>query len=204
MRKLTRALLLVLLVTGCAPYALVEPKRIAIDNGLTVEPQIAWTRPNPDSIQKRGPTQAWTVDGFALDEVLFYPGIADGQPLARQVDGQEKLPVFKKDLTAPEIMDLLEATVRRANQTTLTETHNLRPADFGGVPGFRFEMNVVLKDELPRKAIAAGAVSDGKLYMIVYQAPRLYYFDKYADVVERIIASAQLPQPVRSASVTGK
>lgn len=200
MKKLLGPLLLVLLVAGCAPFVLVEPKRTTVDGAFSVDPQIAWSRANPEEVTKPGPAQIWTVDGFALDQLALYPGIADGQPLARQPDGQEKLPVFKQDMTASEIMELFEATIARVSQTSLTETSNLRPAQFGGVNGFRFDMTFTLKDEVPRKAIIAGAVKDGKLFMIAFQGPRIYYFDKYAPVAERIIASVQFAQPIKSAA----
>ncbi len=202
MKKLTVPVALSLLIVGCARYEMVGPGRTTIDNQMSVDPQIAWTRLNTQSLAPKTPAQGWTVDGFSLDQLLFYPGIADNQPLIRQVAGQEKLPVFKKDMTAPEIMELLEATVTRSSRSTLTETHNLRPADFGGVPGFRFEMNFTLRDELPRKAVVVGTVKDDKLYMIAYQAPRIYYYEKYADIVERIIASVQFPGIVKAAATT--
>ncbi len=200
MNKRLLSLLLVLLVTGCAPFVLVEPKRASIDDAFSVDPQIAWSRANPQELTKHGPAQIWTVDGFSLDQLALYPGIADGQPLARQEDGQEKLPVFKQDMTGSEIMELFEATLVRASKTSLAETSNLRPAQFGGMNGFRFDLAFTLKDEVPRKGIVAGAIKDGKLYMIAYQGPRIFYFDKYEPVVERVIASVQFPGTTKAAA----
>jgi len=194
--------LILLLAGGCTSYATVEPLRTTIDDAFIVEPQVTWTR-----IQRLGPSdpnQIWTIDGVRLNALLFYPGIADNEPLVRQKDSQEKAPVFRKDLSSEEIMELFEATLTRSTQSTLTETHNLRPVRFGGVPGFRFEMTFTMKDEVPRKATIAGAVRDDRLYLIVYQAPRLYYFDKYAGIVEDIIASVQFvggPVPPPRASI---
>jgi len=196
MKKALGPLLLVLLIAGCQPLVLVEPKRTSIDGAFSVEPQIAWSRGNPDLLQSgtgKNPAQVWTADGFGIEQVRFYPGIADGKPLGREVDGQDKLPVFKKDMTSTEIMELVEATLTRVDQSTLIEMHDLRPADFGGVPGFRFEITMTLKDELPRKAIVAGAVKNDRLYMILYEGARIYYYDKYADVAARIIDSVQFP-----------
>lgn len=195
MKKVLLLVLLASVVAGCEPLVLVEAKRTSIDGAFSVEPQITWSRGNPDLMNsQRGPAQTWTADGFAIEQVRLYPGIADGQPLAKQVDGQEKLPVFKKDLTAPEIMELVEATLQRTDQSTLIESHNLRPAEFGGVPGFRFEMTMTLKDDLPRKAIVAGAVKNDRLYMIIYEGARIYYFDKYLDAAQKIIDSVEFPE----------
>jgi len=198
MKKVLGPLLLVLLIAGCQPLVLVEPKRTSIEGAFSVEPQIAWSRGNPDlqpagTNTSRNPAQVWTADGFGIEQVRFYPGIADGQVLAKQADGAEKLPVFKKEMTATEVMELVEATLTRSDQSTLIEMHNLRPADFGGVPGFRFEITMTLKDELPRKAIVAGAIKNDRLYMILYEGARVYYFDKYVDVAQRIIDSVQFP-----------
>ena len=40
-------------------------------------------------------------------------------------------------------------------------------------------------------ALGAGAVVDGKLYLILFSAPRLHYFAATRPTVERLIASAR-------------
>ena len=198
-------LVLLLLVAGCTHYVMVGPTLVTIDDAFVVDPKIAWTR--VERLGPSDPNQVWTLDGVRLNTLSFYPGIADNEPLIRQKSSQEKVPVFRKDLSSEEIMDLFEATVTRSTQSTLTETHDLRPGEFGGVPGFRFEMTFTMKDEVPRKAVVAGAVWNDRLYLVVYQAPRLYYFDKYLGLVESIIASVRfvggpIPAPVTAAPAT--
>ena len=62
-RPATYALLLALLLSGCATYSLVEPKRTPIGDLYTVEPQIPW------SAAKSGKYEIWTVDGRLLQQL---------------------------------------------------------------------------------------------------------------------------------------
>jgi len=195
MKKLL-AIAAVAALAGCAPYVLVEPKRTSVDGAFTVDPQITWSRINPQAPvnQNLGPAQIWTADGRAIDEVALYPGIGDGQALAKSANPEDKLPVFRKGMTPSEVMELFEATIVRTRRTTLAETRNLRPAKFGNVDGFRFEMTYTPRDEVAREAIVTGTIQGDKLYLIGYIATRIYYFEKYEPIVEKMINSVEFSQ----------
>ena len=60
MRKLLFISGLIMMLTGCATYTLVEPNRTESADLYTVDPQIPWSESTSDK------TQIWTVDGPAL------------------------------------------------------------------------------------------------------------------------------------------
>ncbi len=186
MKRLTAAFALAVALTlsACSQFALVEAQKPVTLGGIyTIDPQIAWSKIS------NGPLEMWTVDGPLLDQVRFYNGIVDGEPLLllRGPDAIT-LPRFRKSMSPLEIRDLIVATFAREGLQNV-ETRDLRPAPFGPDAGFRFEYGYLTSDGLKKKGMVAGAIHDGRLFVIAYAAPEIHYFDRYRDTVERMIAS---------------
>lgn len=192
--KRSLAVLLLLIASGCAAYSLVPAERVTVGDVLSVEAGMPWNRVSDQFVS--GPVVIWTADGQQLDSIHFFTGVKDGEALlkpsasSRNAD-TEKVPTFRSSMSANEIMELFEATMVRATSSTLTSSTNLRPADFAGQPGFRFDFAYTTRDQLERKGIAAGVVKGNRLYMIFFQGTRIYHFGKYLDEAEHIIASAR-------------
>lgn len=177
-------LLLALAVAGCARYALVEPRTRTVADLYTVEPQIPWSATTDDE------GEVWTVDGPSLQAVRFLSGLADGKPLVR-ARGDEKRPVFRKDMTPSEISELLTDSLAAIGAQKIRVV-NLRPAPFGGMPGFRFDLDYSTRDGLDKKGTVAGAVVKDRLYLILYTGLAEHYYDKHREAVERLIESVRM------------
>jgi len=90
-----------------------------------------------------------------------------------------------------EVMALYEA-VFSADGSTFTPG-GLTLATVSGKPGFRFEFEGIKKgNELEIKGIATGAIIDKRLYLVVFQAPKVHYFARHAARVEKLIQSLQI------------
>jgi len=187
-RKAGLVLAIVLPMTGCMQYQLAGAgDAIAMGDAFVLKPQSAWSRVD------HGRVEMWTVDGPILEQVLVYKGLADGQDLLLpQPVGQEKkdLPKFQKAMTALEVRDLVEATFARADQVDI-QTSDMKPWKFADADGFRFEYSFTTKSGLRKRGFAVGTVYQEKLYLIVYAAAELYYFDKYAGELEKVVSSVQ-------------
>jgi len=205
MRKLLAIVVLATLV-GCAPYKLVEPVRQNVGSGFSVETRMRWNQLAEDHVV--GPVVIWTADGVGLDQLMFFT-VAEGEPLLRRIGQptalqqgpppspsrsaeEEKLPTFRADMPANEIAELFEAAIARVTRSTIAHASNLRPIDFAGRPGFRFDFDYVTRDDLERRGLAVGTVKDKKLYLIFFQGSRLYHYEKYLPEVENIVRSARL------------
>lgn len=194
--RLGRGLIVAVLLslTACAQYTLVKgEKRVEVGDAFSVEPQIAWTRiANP---MVSDTTEAWTIDGPVLQLVRFYKGIDDGDVLEELTDKLGKpiknLPKFGKDMSPIEISELFETTYARAGAQQF-EIQRIRPVEFAGTDGFRFDFEFTTTSGLKKRGFAAGTVRDGKLYLISYVATSLHYFGKHKDVIERLIGSARV------------
>lgn len=124
-------------------------------------------------------TEIWTLDGDALNKVTFFGGIAAGAPLVREVNKKSKpLPKVAANMLLTDIPTLLESTYRSQGSVVQMTVVNQEPSQLGKHKAIRFTYNFTRRDEVDRKGEATGALVGGKLYLITYEAPALYFFDK--------------------------
>lgn len=158
---------------------------------LTVTPSVDWNRLGARPGRN---AESWTLDGLTLNDVTFYGGIADNTTLFR--DSKKKtapLPRFSKTMLAPDIAQLFESSYRVSIGTSLMSIDSVAPAIFAGRPGFHFTYTFVIQgEEVRRKGEATGAVIDGKLYLITFEAPVIHYYDATKDAAHAIIDSAKI------------
>jgi len=168
-----------------------QGKPVAVaKSALTVTPSVDWNRL---SARPGVAAESWTLDGLSLNDLTFYGGIGDGQSLFRDAKKKtEPLPKFSKTMLIPDIAQLFESSYRVALGTSLMSVDSIEPATFAGRPGFKFTYSYVVQDEeVRRKGEARGAVVDGRLYMITFQAPVIHYFDATVDRARSVADSAQ-------------
>ena len=158
---------------------------------LKVTPQGDWNR-----LGKRvgRNAESWTLDGLTLNDLTFYGGVASGAPLFREVDKVNRpLPHFSTTMLSPDIAQLFEGSYRIANDTSLMAIDAIEPAQFAGHDGFHFTYSFTLQsDEVKRKGEAIGALVGGKLYLITFEAPEIFYFDRDIERFRAIAATATL------------
>lgn len=181
------------LVPAKATFTVATPASPA---SLAVVPSQDW---NQLSTRPGKAAQAWTIDGMSLNEVAFFVGIADDQALLKEINKTDKpLPRFSSTMLAPDVAQLFEQTYRLVTDTSLFAIDSIEPAPFAGHDGFRFTYHYAVKDEeVKRKGEAAGAIVDGKLYLITYAAPALHYYDRDLAAYRAIVESATIGAAVR-------
>lgn len=210
--RLLPALLLVMILSACgSQYSLVETKRRDIGQAYSVEPQIEWSTqvikvPSEPGEKERVTSafhkyEVWTVDGGQLESLLLYMGLRDGDPLFPKTGlEKQKFPLFRGTMQASEVTEFVVDSLSRLGNSEV-EAKNLRPADFGALPGFRFELAYLSKTGLAFDGMAVGVVNEGVLYMILFTGAHGYYFPKYRDAVERLFDSVQFIE--KAAALSG-
>ena len=145
--------------------------------GLKVTPKTEWNRA---SLRPSKKGEIWTQDGISLNQISFFAGILPGESIYKDRNKKESpLPLFDARMTAPEIVQLFEATNRIGLKTSLFEIDQVEPAKLAGHDGVRFTYHYVVQDqEVRRKGEARAAVIGGKLYLIEYEAAAIHYFDR--------------------------
>lgn len=179
--------------SACVPYTLIAPERQTVGGTISVQTGLKWNKVAMPAFG--GKVEAWTLDGPALNTLMFFTGVPDGEPLFWRTAGasqQEKPPVFRATMNPFEVRELLDATVARFFQTTIAESRNLKPEAVANGQGFRFETRMIGRDEVERDGVFVGTIRGGKLYGAWFQGAKLHYFNRYLPEFDRIVGSAQL------------
>lgn len=160
------------------------------DSTLTVTPSRDWNRLS-GKIGKS--TETWTLDGGQLNDVTFFGGIEAGRPLVRERSKKhDPLPKFTETTLLVEVPELLEGTYRTYKELSAFKVASSSPAKFLGRDGIQFSYEFTDRDGLTRKGEAVAVIVNKKLFMITFDAPRLYYFDRAVRDFRALIASARL------------
>jgi hypothetical protein len=176
-------------------YQLVRAKPTKVGNGgMEVTPPRPWNRQRRffffDSVRW---VEDWTLNGPYLDGITFVSGLPAGEYLVRQRKSDDRqVPKFRSNMTAPEIAALLESAYRVRGGAVEFRTLSLEPRQFMGYPGFQFDFEHLDSDELWRKGRAVGAVIDGRLYLLLYDATRSHYYASTLPDFEAIASSARI------------
>jgi len=173
------------LVGACAQYTLVGTERRSVGGAFSVAPQIEW------SAFEEGPLDVWTVDGTSLQSVRFATGLEDGASLFRPRGADSPMPAFRSDMTAIEVMELVVESLKRVGAANV-RAHELRPAAFGTLSGFRFDLTLASQEGLEYRGLATGAVGEGRLLLVLFLATREHYFERYRPPVERMLESIRV------------
>ena len=178
---------------GFSEYALVRAHRVDVGDG-----NMSVVAPRPYNRHRRilfadvPDVEDWTLNGPILDGISFVSGMKNNRELIRQSrTANQQVPRFRSDMTAPEITAMLESLYRVKGGAVDLRTLSLQPRPFLGANGFQWDYEHLDQDELWRRGRAVGAVIDGKLYLILFDAARSHYYNALLPDFEAIAASAQ-------------
>ncbi|TAD88105.1 MAG: hypothetical protein EAZ99_14850 [Alphaproteobacteria bacterium] len=188
------AVALLVLLTACNQWTLVNPGPTNIRSSLQLSPTIAFN-------QRAGalpaqPTETWTLDGPLLNRVWILPGIPEGRPLVVAPStfadpNARPFPAIKPTMNETEMMELIADTISIDNGQVALTTENLRPTTFSGQPGFRFDFQFAGRNELRYRGSFVGAMIDGKLFGVMLTATSLHHYQSLLPEFERLAASAR-------------
>ncbi|MEO1044613.1 MAG: hypothetical protein AAFX04_04155 [Pseudomonadota bacterium] len=156
---------------------------------MTVTPAQQWNRWTRRPGKR---VEVWTLDGTGLNEVAFFGGVQEGEPIFKERQKKTKpLPKFTGDMLLTDLVDLYESSSRIVLDTALFEVDNIEPAKLSGNDAVRFNFHYTIRgDELRRNGEAVATIIDGELYMVTYVAPVIHYYDRdietFRDLVETV------------------
>lgn len=178
-----------LTLTACAQYKLIKKQSVSV-NGITVTPTIEWNK-SPANIGKN--VEIWTVDGHSLNEFLILGGIPSGNSLFKTNNKELPMPAFKADMLPNELEDLVLTSLNNLMGGKLELTaSNMRPENFAGEMGFRFNVNYFTEDGLAKQGDIVVSVRDGKLFGLVFIAAKMHYYTKYQAEIDSLIKTAKI------------
>jgi hypothetical protein len=131
-----------------------------------------------------------SVDGPLLNRLYLTDGLAPGEFLVKPARKERPTPTYRAGMAATELVEFVADSVSALDYERV-ETSNLRPARFAGADGVRFDISARTTEGLDIAGTATVAELGGKLYVVLYLAPREHYFQASLPEVEQIIASAR-------------
>jgi hypothetical protein len=140
---------------------------------------------------KRPRQELWTIDGMPLNRFVVISGIKPDEHVfllrrerARRPDG----PWYRPGMRPDEIRDVLLDALREGGWSNV-QSSNLRPANFGGVAGLRFDAVLTEKNGLIYKGTFGAAEHNGRLTQFFWMAPAEYYYGRDVVAVNKMIDS---------------
>jgi len=175
-------------LAACAAMGKVDTGQQIVADRLVVDLQGPWNEFNHGV-----DVPTWTVEGFAVDRLQFFVGIKNGEPIAkRPKDESKQRPLtFHSSMNAHEVVALFEGLYTQDGSTFTLE--RIEPITFIGEPGFKYSYTLVRRsDDVRLAGVGYGAIRDGELTVIDYSAPRLGFFPRYEDQIEKMALGAHL------------
>jgi hypothetical protein len=176
---------LVFLLSGCSStYNLVEPGQVAVCDLYSVKPSIRWSEIN------KGDVRLWTVDGAQLESIRFISGIREGVSIMDITEEKHETP-FRANMSESELVDAIVDAFSLSGAQQV-KARDLRPAQFGNLEGFRFELGFMNEDGLNKEGVVIGTIVDQSLYLIIYTGTKIHYFPMYASEFDNIVSSIKI------------
>jgi len=188
--KKTVLIVIALLLSGCAGavFTPVDTAGVRVRECMEVQAGGDWNRFTPTGVKHR---EIWTQHGVTLDQLVFFAGVADGVPLDDLSPRERKAPAFKATMSPEDVVALVETML--AGNGGHFELGTLAPARVSDAPGFRFDFGYIgHNDEVERSGTAVGAIVDGRLYLMIYVAPRGHYYDLGQPGAARLMNSLRI------------
>ena len=166
---------LVLLLAACASGGpLVTPGPQRVGSRLSIDAGMEWTR------MQGMREQLWTIDGPQLNSLHLIPIVREREFIflgERQTKRRPDGAFYHRGMRPDELRDLIADGMRAAGAVNVVVT-NLRPADFGGREGLRFEMAMDNEAGLKYRAMAAAFEHDKGLALALFYAPVEHYYPR--------------------------
>lgn len=178
---------------GYGGYSLVRVKEVRVGNdSMAVTPPREWNKISGSLFVDIHAVEDWTQNGVYLDGISFVTGLKDGKALVYQRRRDDRqVPKFRSNMTAPEIAAMIESLFRVRGGAVDFKMTSLTPRPFLGTNGFQYDYEHLDSDEVRRKGRAVGAVINGRLYLILFDAARSHYYNALLPDFEAIVNSAR-------------
>ncbi len=178
---------------GYGGYSLVRVKEVRVgDDSMAVTPPREWNKIAASLFVDIHAVEDWTQNGPYLDGISFVTGLKDGKSLVYQRSRDDRqVPKFRSNMTPPDIAAMIESMFRVRAGTVDFKMLALAPRTFMGFNGFQLDYEHLDSDEVRRKGRAVGAIIDGRLYLILFDAARSHYYNALLPDFEAIVNSAR-------------
>lgn len=177
-------------LAACQHYAAIGPGNYDVSQKLVVNLDRAWNR-QVEGVGRLCP-ESWTSNGPLLDALCIAPAIADGGNVL--AEGKDA-PKFRSGMNPTELVELVQSGLVLSMKANDFVPVLLEPVVIAGHEGIKFEFKFGTGGgiETDRHALGYAFETDKRLYLILFHAAEIHYFPRMKPEVEKIVASARLP-----------
>lgn len=183
------ALAVSLALAACAAGGpLVRPGPNTAGGRLMINSDMEWTRIGGARYQM------WTIDGELLNRLYLISNVREREYIflgQRQTRRRPDGPFYHRGMRADELRDLILDGLRAAGAVNVVD-RNLRPAEFGGREGLRFDFSLSNEEGLKYQGMAAAFEHEKGLALAIFMAPSEYYYPRDAAKVDRMLGTLRM------------
>jgi hypothetical protein len=174
-----------LMLSGCVAWKPVDSKPLASTKGkYTINLPEGW------NLLTFGSTQYVTRYGMGMQQ-LSVTQFANKGAFGTGKDKTDTSP----DMDPREVCNKVVTKLKDQSNYSTMEIVSIAPAMLGGKAGFRAEITskrTFQADGIRYKHLLFGVVNQNGLYVLHYEAPQLYYYDKHVAEVEKSVSTFKL------------
>ena len=148
----------------------------------------AWNQLKAPSLK---PAIVWSMEGVTVDQLLIYSDIKEGDTLVPNglFDSEKnKKFIFHSTMDFSQIASLFEA--KFTADGSIFNLDKIEPKVISKQKGVKLEFSVIRKtDNVKMQGLAYCVVFNNQLYALIYQAPKLTFFKRYQEDVEKMAST---------------
>ena len=171
------------LLAACSASPLVKPGPNSAGSQLMIDSEMEWTRVSMSRYQ------LWTIDGELLNRLYLIPTVREREYIFlghRETRRRPDDPFYKRGMRADELRDLVLDGLRASGAVKVDDS-NLRPVNFSGREGLRFEITLSNEEGLQYQGMVAAFEHEKGLALAIFLAPSEYYYPRDAAPVSRML-----------------
>ncbi len=195
-KRVLTAILVVAALSGCVStqYAQVVQGPVVFEGMSLTATDALWNRaPGVFTGFLHPGSEMWTRDGLLLDRLLLINAIGNSQALFKSNDPDNPFPLYRNGMLPNEIAELTVASLTKLfGGGALIESGKLRPQRVGQQRRAMFDLTVVSSEGANLSGRALTFIANDQLYLLVYLAAEIHYFDKHWPQVESLFESIQV------------
>jgi hypothetical protein len=177
-----------LTLSACAAVTAVQGPYSAGAFTVTLDRQ--WSDISEIMAQRPRNVRLLSTDGPLLNRLYIASAIEPDQFLVKPARREFPTPVFRADMSESELVEFVVDSVAALDYLR-PEALDLRPEQFGGREGIRFEIRAQTAEGLDISGTAILARVGDRLHVMLYLAPSEHYYERLLPDVERVFASAR-------------
>ena len=181
-------ILLVGLLSSCANVVKIESGEFKVSEHMSLTLTGAWNQLKAPSLK---PAIVWSMEGVTVDQLLIYSDIKEGDTLVPNglFDSEKnKKFIFHSTMDFSQIASLFEA--KFTADGSIFNLDKIEPKVISKQKGVKLEFSVIRKtDNVKMQGLAYCVVFNNQLYALIYQAPKLTFFKRYQEDVEKMAST---------------